>query len=70
MAVATPHHTAWATVTRFARSQRLLDSLNLVLMEDGGDYISSDESPRSQESQESAATTVTCSTEGPLCITP
>ena len=51
-------------------SQWLLESLNLMLMDDGEGDDSREESPRSTASQESAAMTVTCSTEGPQCVTP
>ena len=51
-------------------SMRLLDSLNLALMDDGEGCSSGEASPRSEESHESAATTVTCSTAGSRCATP
>ena len=51
-------------------SMRLLESLNLALMEEAEDHSSGPTTPRSEESHESAATTVTCSTEGSRCATP
>ena len=51
-------------------SMRLLESLNLTLMDDAEDHSSGPTTPRSEESHESAATTVTCSTEGSRCATP
>ena len=51
-------------------SMRLLESLNLALMEDAEDHSSGPTTPRSEESHESAATTVTCSTEGSRCAIP
>ena len=50
-------------------SMRLLESLDLALMDDGEGQNSDGESPRSEESHESAATIVTCSTEGSRCAT-
>ena len=48
-------------------SQRLLDSLNLVLMDEEGETQSSRPSPRSTDSQGSETTTITCSAEGSQC---
>ena len=51
-------------------SMRLLESPNLAFMDDGEGHNSDEESPWLEESHVSAATTVTCNTEGSRCATP
>ena len=50
-------------------SQRLLESLNLVLIADDEEPSVSTGTPRSDVSHMSAATTITCCTEGSRCVT-
>ena len=50
-------------------SQRLLETLALVVMDDSGEPVSP-MSPLSESSCNSAATTVSCSIEGSWCVTP
>ena len=50
-------------------SQRVLETLELVMMEDPGEPVSP-VSPHSESSCDSEATTVSCSTAGSRCVTP
>ena len=51
-------------------SQRLLHSLNLVLMQGEGSEVGSTHSARSDGSDDTTTSTLTCSTEGLHCTTP